>query len=53
MKRNQNMGEKGVVLKFTNPRHVLTRTVGHNSKSASKIYLPADWEGEDVVVIRK
>lgn len=42
-----------VIFKFTKPKKYLNRKVKHNSKYASRIYLPADWEGKEVMVILK
>lgn len=50
------MGKSIPVLKkidfvFSRPQSFITTIVKPNSKTASKVYLPAKWEGKEVVVI--
>jgi len=42
-----------VVVEISSPKEIITKKVLYNSKYASRIYLPANWEGKSVLVILK
>lgn len=45
------ISRKGVLFRAEKPRKFLVKKVGYNSKYASRVYLPIEWEGKEVLVI--
>ena len=51
MARKKTIPKKGILFRAGAPRKFLVRKVGPNSKYASRIYLPVEWQGKEVLVI--